>query len=38
MSNERIVEEELTEKRTPSGLLNWVNWKRERIASTEEGD
>lgn len=36
MSNEGISVEELTKKRTPSGLLNWVNWKREQIASTEE--
>lgn len=37
MSNEDINVEELTKKRTPSELLNWVNWKRERIASTDEG-
>jgi hypothetical protein len=36
MSNEGISVEELTKKRTPSELLNWVNWKREQIASTEE--
>ena len=38
MSNEDINVEELTKKRTPSELLNWVNWKRERIASTDEGE
>jgi hypothetical protein len=38
MSNEGISREELTKKRTPSELLNWVNWKRERIASTDEGE
>jgi hypothetical protein len=38
MSNEGINTEELTKKRTPSELLDWVNWKRERIASTDEGE
>jgi hypothetical protein len=38
MSNEDISREELTKKRTPSELLSWVNWKREQIASTEEGE
>ena len=38
MSDEGIDREELTKKRTPSELLNWVNWKRERIASTDEGE
>jgi len=38
MSNEGISREELTKKRTPSELLSWVKWKREQIASTEEGE
>ena len=38
MSNEGISREELTKKRTPSELLNWVNCKREQIASAEEGE
>jgi len=38
MPNEVINIEELTRKRTPSELLSWVNWKREQIASTEEGE
>jgi hypothetical protein len=38
MPNEVINIEELTKKRTPSELLSWVNWKREQIASTEEGE
>jgi hypothetical protein len=38
MSNEDINVEELTKKRTPSELLNWVNCKRKQIASTEQGD
>jgi len=38
MSNEGISREELTRKRTPSELLSWVKWKREQIASTEEGE
>lgn len=28
----------MTKKRTPSELLRWVNWKREQIASTDEGE
>ena len=36
MSNEGISVEELTKKRTPSELLNWVDRKREQLASTEE--
>jgi len=38
MSNEGISREELTKKRTLSELLSWVEWKREQIASTEEGE
>jgi len=38
MSNEVISREELTKKRTPSELLSWVNWKRQQITSTEEGE
>ena len=38
MSNEGFSREELTEKRTPSELMSWVEWKREQIASTEDGE
>ena len=38
MSNEDISREELTKKRTPSELMSWVEWKREQIASTEDGE
>lgn len=38
MSNEGISIEELTKKRTLSELLSWVEFKREQIASTEEGE
>jgi hypothetical protein len=38
MPNEVIEIEELTKKRTPLELLNWVNWKRDQIASTEDGE
>jgi len=38
MSNEVINIEELTKKRTPSELLNWVKWKMEQIGSTNQGE
>lgn len=38
MSNKAISIDELTKKRTPPELFSWVQWKREQIASTEEGE
>jgi len=37
MSNEVISIDELTKKRTPSELRNWLTQKVEQICSTEEG-
>jgi hypothetical protein len=37
MSNEDISIEELTKKRTPPELMNWVERKIEQIGSTDEG-
>jgi hypothetical protein len=38
MSNQDIGIDELTKKRTPSELLNWVKWKMDQIGSTDEGE
>ena len=37
MSNEYVSRDELTKKRTPSELHNWVEWKIKQISSTENG-
>ena len=37
MSNEGISREELTKKRTPSELWNWLIQKVKKICSTDEG-
>jgi len=37
MSNERVSQEELTKKRTPSELWNWLLQKVDQICSTDEG-
>ena len=38
MLGEGISKEELTRRRTPSGLLSWASAKRKKIASTERGE
>lgn len=38
MSNNAIGKEELTKKRTPCELLNWVKRKTDQLGSTDEGE